>query len=334
MSAKVQNRSIALSIQSKPSSPTIRDVESTISKLREKLRLESKRCLDDIRDTRYGGQTTAAGALSRLNLWKAHNRPRTPKKRNKLGGRNVDTAFDFLDSVNAFRRTARQSTIESICNSPPYSSRHSTLRLHELSPKMPTKRFEQRSSKRLSRYPYKGGYTGVKEECSPKVLLPKVINATPLYQPTALTENVSTPSSVFDSDVGMKNWTPTPNNCESNSVSLIGSLTTTPRRLSVSTPRYTSCLMPRVVAYQNAASCEDEAPFTASRRNANYDRVVTPLSEDETSVYKMPNKPSRRCSRSHQRPIPEHERNESTHVLESKLRSWVVFDSEIDSDLE
>jgi len=332
MTAKVQNGSIALSIQSKPSSPTIRDVESTISKLRETLRLESKRCLDDIRNQRYGGQTTAAGALSRLNLWKAYNRPRTPKKRNKLGGRNVDTAFDFLNSVNAFRRTARQSTIESICSSSPYSSRHSILRLHSLSPKLPTKRCEKRSSKWLSRCSSKRGCKGAKEEFSPNVLLPKVINATPLYQPAA--ENISTPSSYLDSDAGMKNCTPTSNNRESAVASLIGSLTPTSTRSSVSTPRDAACLMPRVVAYQNATSYEDVAPFTAPRKNASYPRVVTPLSEDETSIYKQLNKPSRRYSRTYKRPMPEHERTESTHVLESKLRSWPVFDSEIDSDPE
>jgi len=286
------------------------------------------------RQTLWWTNNSSRSALSAESVEGVQQTPNAKKKRNKLGGRNVDTACDFLNSVNAFRRVARQSTIESICSSTPYSSRHSILRLHELSPKIPSKRFEERSSKRISPCSSKRGYKDVKEEFSPNVLLPKVINATPLYQPTALTENISTPTSFLDSDAEMKNFTPTPNIGESAMASLIGSLTTTPTRSSVSTPRYTACLMPRVVAYQNAARYEDEAPFTAPRRNANYPRVVTPLSEDETSICKQLNKPSRRYSSTYKRPIPQHERNESTHVLESKLRCWPVFDSEIDSDPE
>jgi len=331
MTAKVQTGSTAWAIQ-KPSSTSIRDVESTISKLRKTLRSESKRCLDDIRDQRFGGQTTTAGALSRLNLWKACNRPGTPKKSNKLGGRNMDTAFDLLNSVNAFRRMARQSTIDCICNSTPHSSRHSILRLHELTPKLPSRRPERRSFGQLSGYSSrsrsrrssKNRFTA--DEESPRdVPIPKGINATPL-QPTDETGSMSTTSSYADS-VEMKNCTR--NNSRSSMASLSGSQTTTSRR-SVSMQRYTSCLMPRVVAYHDASRYQHEAPIAGPKRNVNNPSVGPLQSEAEKSIYKKLNRPSRSYSRTFKCPMRDHERNESTHVLESKLRSWPVLDSEID----
>jgi len=330
--------------------PNIQDVEQKISHLRANLKIAAQKCRDDIRNDRAGRQTTRGGAMARLNLWKKHQFPEKESADtvSKINDRNMNHAFNVLNSVTELRRTARKMELDSVCAQSPRDKRFSLRQnLKSKAPSAPER--SEPSEKKISKAPSKP-----RQSFSRTSSLPK-------SKPTPLQPNIARSSSLPRRDG--PNCSPKHNNVEQppsrvrqheTGTQLTNSESTAQQHWVQAKPN-TQTINYEPVMYQTTRSkpaiytqtnYQSAKPSFRNVANRNY-AVIQPVarnlgvahpSSSSRSTVTMVISP-RHISKSScvgksqpvyvsYRPEYKHHSNQSTHELLSKIRSWPALDND------